>query len=258
MAYLGTKPANQVIDSTLIADGTITPSDLSTGKPVWDTSGNVGIGTNSPTNKLTSVYSGSSTAVTDYVFIGGSDTYRMIGLSEDTANNAFAITNKYSAGGVITFRTGTGGTISERMRIDSSGRLTLPFQPAFATRGTNYTQASSGFSIVIPGTESFDTGNNFDMSTGRFTAPVAGRYFFNVSGLVYPVTSGQFTGAFYVNGSQYEDVQDGYNPGSHNAYSLSNIFNLAANDVVDFRLNTASSSISAYSSQWMMSGYLIG
>jgi hypothetical protein len=28
MAYLGTKPANQVIDSTLIADGTITTSDL--------------------------------------------------------------------------------------------------------------------------------------------------------------------------------------------------------------------------------------
>jgi hypothetical protein len=61
-----------------------------------DASGNVGIGTTTPTNKLTSVYSGSSTAVTDYVFIGGSDTYRMIGLSEDTANNAFAITNKYS------------------------------------------------------------------------------------------------------------------------------------------------------------------
>jgi hypothetical protein len=28
MAYLGTKPANQVIDSTLIADGTVTTSDL--------------------------------------------------------------------------------------------------------------------------------------------------------------------------------------------------------------------------------------
>jgi hypothetical protein len=28
MAYLGTKPANQVIDSTLIADGTVTTSDI--------------------------------------------------------------------------------------------------------------------------------------------------------------------------------------------------------------------------------------
>lgn len=28
MGYLGTKPANQVIDSTLIADGTVTTSDI--------------------------------------------------------------------------------------------------------------------------------------------------------------------------------------------------------------------------------------
>jgi hypothetical protein len=72
MAYIGTKPANQVIDSTLIADGTVTtadiadnaittakiaagavvPADLSTGAPFWDTSGNVGLGTTSPTSKL--------------------------------------------------------------------------------------------------------------------------------------------------------------------------------------------------------------
>lgn len=62
MAYLGTKPANQVIDSTLIADGTITPADLSTGKPVWNTSGDVGIGTSSPAQKL-HVASAGTTAI---------------------------------------------------------------------------------------------------------------------------------------------------------------------------------------------------
>ena len=31
MAYLGTKPANQVIDSTLIADGTVTTADIADG-----------------------------------------------------------------------------------------------------------------------------------------------------------------------------------------------------------------------------------
>lgn len=232
--------------------------NIGSGQVYKDASGNVGIGTSSPTYKITSVYSGSSTAVTDYAFVGGSETYQMIGLSEDTANNAIAITNKYSSGGNILFRTGTGGTISERMKIDSAGRVTMSAQPAFATTGTNYTQASSGFSIVIPATEVFDIGNNFNISTGRFTAPVAGRYFFNVSGLVYPVTAGQFTGSFYVNGSQYEDIQDGYNPGQHNVYSISNVFNLAANDVVDFRLATGNSGTAAYSAQWMMSGYLVG
>jgi hypothetical protein len=48
MAYLGTKPANSPLTSELIPDGIITPADLSQGKPVWDTSGNLGIGTASP------------------------------------------------------------------------------------------------------------------------------------------------------------------------------------------------------------------
>lgn len=52
MAYLGSKPANQVITSEQIADGVITPADLSTGRPYWDTSGNVGIGTTSPLGKF--------------------------------------------------------------------------------------------------------------------------------------------------------------------------------------------------------------
>ena len=52
MGYLGTKPANSPLTSELIPDGIITPADLSQGKPVWDTSGNVGIGTASPTDKL--------------------------------------------------------------------------------------------------------------------------------------------------------------------------------------------------------------
>lgn len=55
MGYLGTKPANQITDSTLIADGTVTPADLSTGKPVWDTSGNLTLtGTGTVIESITS------------------------------------------------------------------------------------------------------------------------------------------------------------------------------------------------------------
>lgn len=71
MSYLGTKPQT----ATEVADGVVTPSDLSTGHPTWDTSGNVGIGTSSPASKL-NVQASSlnyltfSTSGTNKLFVG--------------------------------------------------------------------------------------------------------------------------------------------------------------------------------------------
>lgn len=53
LAITTAKIADSAVTAIKIADGTITPTELSTGRPFWDTSGNVGIGTNSPTNHLT-------------------------------------------------------------------------------------------------------------------------------------------------------------------------------------------------------------
>jgi hypothetical protein len=71
------------------------------------------------------------------------------------------------------------GAITERMRIDSSGRVTMPYQPAFrAYTTTDYT--SDGAMTGSPGVwaEQFDRNNNF--SNGTFTAPVAGVYLVTV------------------------------------------------------------------------------
>jgi len=178
MAYLGTKPANQVIDSTLIADGTVTPSDLSTGKPVWDTSGNVGIGTSSPGNKLDVV--GSDNTVVARIR-STSGTIRF--LPEDGGASKIAALNGadnafyplITQGSNLQFVTGT----TERMRIDSSGRVTMPFQPAFhAQRDTAYN--ANGTVVVFPDV-SVNIGSGYNSSNGRFTAPVAGTYIILVS-----------------------------------------------------------------------------
>jgi hypothetical protein len=68
----------------------------------------------------------------------------------------------------------TSGT--EHMRIDSSGNVTKPLQPAFSARPASeqLNFAVGSWVTVVLGTENFDVGSNFASNT--FTAPVTGKY----------------------------------------------------------------------------------
>jgi len=93
--------------------------------------------------------------------------------------------------GELVFATAnTGGGVSERMRIDSDGIVTKPFQPAFmvqlSTLQTNI--AINGTRTVLFDTERFDVGGNFSSNT--FTAPVTGKYQLNVEIRMDSVDSG--------------------------------------------------------------------
>jgi hypothetical protein len=153
----------------------------------------------------------------------------------------------------------TSNAALERLQIDSSGRVTMRFQPAFQTVGTNYSQSGAAYSIIIPNVVSHNQGSHYNGSTGRFTAPVAGRYLFGFWGLSYPHNTevNQIRG--FVNGSATgQEVQFGGAAHQHINHSGSILLNLNANDIFDFRYYQASGSAKAYSSQWNMWGYLIG
>jgi len=77
----------------------------------------------------------------------------------------------------VTFSNGSSNT--ERMRIDTSGRVTMPYQPAF-----DVSYSSTGYTTL--GTVLFNTvytnvGGHYNTSNGRFTAPVSGSYIFYTS-----------------------------------------------------------------------------
>jgi hypothetical protein len=63
---------------------------------------------------------------------------------------------------------------TERMRIDSAGRMTLPYQPSFAVYSSTTISAGSN---SIYNTVDFNVGSHYNTSNGRFTAPVTGKYF---------------------------------------------------------------------------------
>ena len=66
---------------------------------------------------------------------------------------------------------------NERMRIDSSGRVTMPYQPAVCAYPTTGTVASGDQNLLPFSNILFNNGNHFNTTTKIFTAPVAGYYF---------------------------------------------------------------------------------
>jgi hypothetical protein len=74
-----------------------------------------------------------------------------------------------------------GGTDNVRVSVDSSGRMTLPYQPSFRTgRSTNYSPGANTDIVFNSTANTFhhNVGGHYSTSTGRFTCPISGRYFF--------------------------------------------------------------------------------
>lgn len=137
-----------------------------------DSSQNVGIGTSSPANfgsnfKMLAVQ-GTDYGVIQAVSSSGSTTIEMMGASGTgylgTRTNHPMVFRTYD---------------TERMRIDSSGRITTPFQTAFrAYAGTNANYSTADTKITVYDQIAYNIGSNYSTSTIRFTAPVAGIYMF--------------------------------------------------------------------------------
>jgi hypothetical protein len=78
----------------------------------------------------------------------------------------------------MSFRTNA----TEALAIDSTGAITKPLQPAFhAKLSSNMQDMSTGAVDIAFATEVFDQNADYNTSNYTFTAPVQGRYFFQVN-----------------------------------------------------------------------------
>ena len=158
----------------------------------------------------------------------------------------------------------TGGS-TERLRIDSSGIITKPYQPAFLAVNTasyagNATISAGSHFDFFKATK-FNRGNHFDTTNGYFVAPVTGIYYMNAQISVRSSATGVQIG-YTVNGTVYHGGTDSLvfeaNVNGISAMHPNGalLMSLSAGDIVRLYNRSASFTCGRHHSWWQ--GYLIG
>jgi len=215
-----------------------------------ESDGKVGIGTSNPesTLDLTKTTDAAERAIrvqnssaTLFVGVEGSSGNRFSGSSTD---NGFIGTTSNDG-----LELATNNNV--RMRIDSSGRITKPYQPSFTAWVTSYSATFSNTVIIFDSTR-HNNGSHYNTSNGRFTAPVNGYYFFAYN--VQKSGSGSIEVQFQKNGTKQNDsyvskTDDGN--GMHTANSV--IWYLSSGDYVDVKCSVGT----AYGDYTHFTGHLL-
>ena len=212
---------------------------------------NVGIGTSSPsatlelnsaTQNAAKLKIGRSTAHANYLQLDTSG-----GESQLTAIGAASVY------GSMIFNRNNGTTTSESMRIDSAGRVTMPYQPAFRAQQSPSSVGGGGpvgGTAITYGNVIFNVGGHYNNTNGRFTAPVSGTYYFASSG--YWVNDGLRSLAFWKNSAR---INEHYEDLAGNCFCL---IYCNANDYVISSFGAPPSSFTGTGNYWSFEGYLIG
>jgi len=162
------------------------------------------------------------------------------------------------------FREDSNGTNSAvRFEIDSAGRVTMPYQPAFVAYNAPATLTNNA--VIVWDTTVLNRGSVYNTSNGRFTAPVAGLYQFFASVRIENSvgTASYHRVSFRHNGSDIIWSKSRLNPRTVTGYyshaASDQIIGMSAGDYVDvkFEANFSSCSTSART-EHVFYGYLIG
>jgi len=143
---------------------------------------------------------------------------------------------------------------SDVMIFEQGGRVTIPGQPSFAAYKAANSFTQSG--VIVFDATKHNIGGHYSTSTGKFTAPVAGRYQFTF----WSIVLGQYSSAYYSirkNGSagrgMYVHLTQTHNGWDNTCTTW--ILDLNENDYVDLDSN---SSINWHGNDWQLfSGQLL-
>ena len=217
--------------------------------------GDVGINQNSPSTAL-SVYDGQS-SVNTVIRVGTNavsstnNGYAQIEFKHGSASSAWIWHNANSTTGFggansLNFYNGNAadyaffsGGNNERFRIDSSGRVTTPGQPAFKCKLNTATGANFTGTLVFNNV-SYNIGSHYNSSNGRFTAPIDGKYLLAwYTNMERAGGNGSFYADWYINGNAQGNRMYSHHSGAWEQIGGTVIFDLNANDYVHIQAMTS-------------------
>lgn len=144
-----------------------------------------------------------------------------------------------------------------RISIDSSGRVTLPSQPAFTARSA---QATTQGNDVIWDTVDYQVGSNYNSTNGRFNAPVSGYYYFHAHGLWAQGDSGDRRIALYKNGSAFPGMRFISNKTVNvwQTWYVDGVVYMTVGDWATIRVEQSGAGLHTDNNYNQFSGYLLG
>ena len=222
------------------------------------------------------VLMGSSTANTNrsatllqhtYIDAGGNQgnyVYNHSLRQTDGAYIANVYTADYSAGVHSWYNPNGGLSGNVVMRIDSAGRVTMPYQPAFRATSDDGSQSLTNNvnAVAIFDVAETNIGSHYNTLNGKFTAPISGFYGFSSSLLISQGGANRIDLMFYKNGSAWvaHEFKDYGAVSSNSSVTASMHGYLNSNDYVEVVVMIGGANGSIYSEPkfWNFSGYLVG
>jgi len=163
---------------------------------------------------------------------GGSNKTGNIYFADGTSGDAEA--EGYIEYNHLTNALNVGANHATALSIDSTGRVTIPNQPSFAAFRSSGTWNASVSDILIHNGEDYDIGNNHNTTTGKFTAPVAGKYLISFWAMTNDDAAYiDHYVAIRINGTHHKRIYSSSRAADHHQWSWSGVISLAANDYVD-------------------------